>query len=1257
MKRRDFLKLTTAVGAVTVITPTGIVQAMGKNVISSLEDSFLNPTNTAKPGNMWFWMNGQVTKQGITLDLEAMARVGIGAVFNFDAGTGIPKGPLQYLSPEWFDMKAHALKECARLNIDFCMHNCPGWSSSGGPWITPELSMKTLTWSETYLTEDAPLSMSLPKPPTKLDFYQDVVVLAFPSLPKGTSRFADWEKRTNKEFNRGLKEIVLPPTPEGSTIVSPAPGAIPPNGGTNSLPSGVGGSVIDKNSIFDVSKFMNTEGVFDMSSAISQLTTHDPRLKTHKDWTIVRFGFTSLATENRSAPDSGIGLECDKFDPQAVAFHFDKMMAALLPAVAPLAKKGKMGLEIDSWEIGMQNWTAGFENEFEKRNGYSLINYLPTMTGSLVGDADTTERFLWDLRRTQADILADNYYGKMADLCHQHQITAYFEPYDRGPMEELQIGSRADTVMGEYWNGLSAIFQNNLTMKRTCKLASSIAHISGQKIVGVEGLTGEPESAKWQEYAFAMKPICDKIFTMGINRILIHRNAHQPHPTAVPGMTMGPWGIQFDRTNTMWEVNRAWLAYLTRCQSLLQQGLFVADLAYFTGEDAGTYTKVNVDELNPAPTEGYDYDVINAETLLKKAKMVDNRLVLPDGMSYKVLVLQKNKAISLGLLAKIQELVNNGLILIGSKPETMTGLIAHNADVDKVFKEKCFNIWGNDETALIDRKVGKGRVFWGQTLSEILETIDLKLDFEATLRSNDAPIKFIHRKTAEADFYFVCNQRRTNEDLVCSFRITGKKPELWDANTGKMLDAPVFEVNEGRTHVALSLQAYGSVFVVFRDNNIKTQLKSITKENALLMNVGFRPPIVNLDLSTTTNNFSISFWAKPEYNAMMTDKGFFEGVKHAWTDFYAIYPTAGESLYGYNHAIAGVTVGRNGVAIWENTEGMPVFNFAATTLISGWSHISVVYTEGVPSVYVNGVFIKKGEKKTVNVHPAHSKTSVYQGASYFNGDMTEPTLWNEVLSAAKIKELAANKPSTAPIFDRIVENTEGVTPSLLFWQNGNYELTDNKNKTTKLSIINIEKSYELTGSWALSFPKNTGAPEKITLLSLISLKNHENDGVKYFSGTATYRKSLSISKSTLEKGKRLFMDLGEVEVIAEVLVNGQNLGIYWTRPYLIDITEAIKVGINAFEIRVTNQWVNRLIGDEQLPEVDKYVTKGEGSPFAPLVVGAIEELPEWYKKGEPKPNNGRVTFTTWKHHKKDAPLLESGLIGPVVLRMGVVAKL
>ncbi len=241
-------------------------------------------------------------------------------------------------------------------------------------------------------------------------------------------------------------------------------------------------SIVNTNSILDITKYVHENGKIDWDAP-------------QGDWTILRIGYTAVGTMNHAAPDTGVGLECDKYSKAAFDFHFNKMMENLLPALKPLAEQGKVGLEIDSYEAYMQNWTEKFPEEFEKRRKYNLLQYLPTLTGRVVDSIDITERFLWDFRRTQADLIAENYYGRFSELCHQHKIKSYIQPYDKGPFEEMQIGSKVDVNLGEYWYGLSSILQGNLRIYRTPKLAASIAHVNDQKIIGAEVFTSEPESS------------------------------------------------------------------------------------------------------------------------------------------------------------------------------------------------------------------------------------------------------------------------------------------------------------------------------------------------------------------------------------------------------------------------------------------------------------------------------------------------------------------------------------------------------------------------------------------------------------------------------------------------------------------------------------------------------------------------------------------------------------------------------------------
>ena len=294
---------------------------------------------------------------------------------------------------------------------------------------------------------------------------------------------------------------------------------------------------------------------------------------------------------------------------------------------------------IDSWEVGSQNWTPGFREEFQKRFGYDLLPYLPVLTGRAVESREVSERFLWDLRRLVADLLLENYAGHMREISHQHGLTLSIEAYGGGPLDEVAYGGRADVPMSEFWTGQEQPRTWNKEM------ASSGARL---RPAGCRGgiLHGRcPDNARWQNHPYRLKPLGDLAFTQGINRFVFHRYSAQPWVNRKPGMTMGPWGIHYERTNTWWEQSQAWLTYLARCQSLLQSGQFVADVAYLGSENAPN-SFPDRESMDPAIPPGYDFDDLPPEALLKQATVRDGRLVLESGMSYRVLVLPPGRTMT-----------------------------------------------------------------------------------------------------------------------------------------------------------------------------------------------------------------------------------------------------------------------------------------------------------------------------------------------------------------------------------------------------------------------------------------------------------------------------------------------------------------------------------------------------------------------------------------------------------------------------------
>lgn len=1326
LKRRTFLQV--AAGGVILAGEWPKI-ALGANE-STLQEAFIHPPASARAKTWWHWMNGNISRDGIRLDLEAMQRAGVGGVQIFQVGEGIPKGPVAYASSEHLELLKYAAKEADRLGLEFGMMNGPGFSSSGGPWITPELSMQQLTWSETFVTGGKQLDTRLPEPYKKREYYQDAMVLAFPSLEgeeqplrdllrqvtssSGTvdvSLLSDGDLAKNVEihaaaggrptylqfeFNEpyaarsievygAAKALVLEASDDGIRFEKVCELEMPADGpievpaianfplrrakyfrlesthsfriaemrmsgaqrisewplkanfshrrrdktfeATGQVPKG---SIIDPASVLDITQHMDIHGRLKWQAPAG-------------NWTILRMGQTTTGAENIPAPDGGLGLECNKYSKEAYDYHFNRFFEDLLPTLRSLSSQFAVTSVIDSYEVGMQTWTKDYPQEFERRRGYDLRKYMPSMTGRLVGSGEISDRFLWDIRRTDADLMGDYYYGRFAELCHQHGMKAYAEPYSDGPFEEIDAGSKLDVPMGEFWVGRGNHY--------SIKLASSIGHLFAKRIVGAESYTGNPIFSEWLEYPYAMKAQGDWMYTQGLNEFIFHVYAMQPHPTAKPGMTNGPWGWMHSRTNTWFSRESAWLDYLRRCQHLLRQGLVVADLVYFTGVEVPMNTPVWPEQLSPTPPLGYYYDVTNAEGILDRMQAENGQIVLPDGMKYRVLILPEHRTITLEVLRKIRDLVNNGATVVGPKPEHTPGLAGYPEN-DTELRRLADEIWGDlDGMAVTERTFGQGRLFWGQPITTVLDKLNIKRDFEFTSRSGDAPVNYIHRRSEDADIYFVANRRRQSEDLVCTFRVENKRPELWNPETGEITPTEVYDLVDGGVRLPLRLGPAGSVFVVFRMPAQTQRLQAITHNGETIVAVEPFPDLRPGRYPHVSDNFSLSVWVKPDVGMglLPPDSGRLLGP-NLFAYSYVIYPPAGNQVYGHGHAACGLAAARDGVLVYERSQGDPSPVLVARVALAGWTHVAIVYKAGEPSLYVNGKLVEQGKKSVNVVHPGLGEALQRDGASYFYGSMSEPRLFKEVLDNERIGQLAeAGVPN--PEEPPVLELAGNGTQELRIWQNGRYILHSHAGRTSTLQISEIEPPREIRGPWRVSFPTDLGAPPEVTLRELISLHKHQEDGVRFFSGTATYTRSFDVA--AVAGDRRLYLDLGRVAVVAEVRLNGRNLGVLWKPPFRVDITDTIHLGENTLQVLVTNLWTNRLIGDEHLPAEYEY-SKEEMLPF---FGGAIKSLPQWYIEGKPKPPGGRITFATWKHYDKHAPLVESGLIGPVVLRTAVQRRI
>ena len=528
------------------------------------------------------------------------------------------------------------------------------------------------------------------------------------------------------------------------------------------------------------------------------------------EWVVLRFGYSLLGITNHPATAEATGLEVDKLDHRFVKNYFEKYLDSYKQTVGPdlMGKRGIRYVINDSWEAGSQNWTDNMIADFKKLRGYDPTPWLPVLTGQVVESSEASDRFLWDFRKTIADLIANEHYGQLEQTLHEWNMGHYGESHESGRAfvaDGMEVKKFNEVPMSAMWTQSPGVNNEQYGYNADDRESASVAHIYGQNIAAAESMTAA--AAPWAWSPTTLKPTADQEFLNGINRFVIHESAHQPLVDKAPGMTLGPFGQWFNRNETWAEQAGVWVDYLARTSYLLQQGHFSADLIYFYGEDSNL-TAI-FDKKSPNVPAGYGFDYVNADALINELKVSDGRIVTPAGMSYRLLGLDPySQHMSLPVLRAVHKLVADGATVAGPKPKDDASL----ADDEAEFKKLNDELFG-DGTGT--HKVGKGTVYAGQNLGEVFRAMNVAQDFEYTKPENDTRLEFVHRQLPDADLYFIDNRSDRPEQVQATFRIAGKEAELWRAETGRAEPAS-FNIASGRTTVPLNLEPWGSVFVVFR---------------------------------------------------------------------------------------------------------------------------------------------------------------------------------------------------------------------------------------------------------------------------------------------------------------------------------------------------------------------------------------------------------------------------------------------------------
>lgn len=814
---------------------------------ADMKSAFADPPSEARPRVWWHWMDGNISKDGIRKDLLWMDSIGIGGVHIFEAGVGaetIVPHKLVYMSPEWKEHFAYAVALADSLGMEIAVASCPGWSNTGGPWVTEEQAMKKLTWSETEVRGGRTVRVSLPQPPTRR-WYRDSYVVAVKEddlLGKLSGEFSSnadpfWVQysfpgqvtvRSIRTVD-GLRRSVWAAAPpgvhkwleaslDGVTFRRICP---IPDGGEDSqtidIPATVGRvfrvvydrplKTVPGLTLYSSTRIDHSEeksgfatpsdlmdritpddgaGAVPLSDVVDLTGKMDPEgnlvWKAPKGkWTVYRFGYTLTGRENHPAPKEATGLEVTKLDPEAFASFLGYYLDMYEDATDGLmGKRGLHYLLIDSYEAGCETWAPDIASEFLSRRGYSLIPWLPVLTGQVLVSGTRSEEFLYDWRTTIGELIGENMYGTAARMAAERGMETYFEAHENGRLylvDGMNVKKRADIPMAAMWTiPAGAVVDNSsVSMAQSdIRESASVAHLYGRKFVACESMTANGWSGgAYSYYPGNLKPTADLEMASGVNRFVIHESSHQPLDDKRPGLGLMGYGQWFNRHETWAGMAKAWTDYLARSSYMLQQGKNVADILYYYGED-DVITSLYA-HRHPAVPSGYNFDYLGRDALLELISWDGEKFVTPDGSSYRVLILSKDcYHMSAEVSAKIRSLREAGAAVFDEAETSFSSALA-----------------------------------------------SIPVDFSA---ADMTDLRYVHRTSPEGEIYWVGSRSDASRHLEASFRVSGLRPTLWHPQTGKVLDV-TYEMKDGRTTVQVDMEPWEAFFVVFGE---KTDAVSFT---------------------------------------------------------------------------------------------------------------------------------------------------------------------------------------------------------------------------------------------------------------------------------------------------------------------------------------------------------------------------------------------------------------------------------------------
>jgi hypothetical protein len=767
-----------------------------KVTYEEMSKNFLNPSGPARPKVYWWCLNGNIDTAATGEEFRAMKKAGIAGFDLFEIGSGdkmVQAGPA-FLSDESVKTIKFVVNEAGKVGLTVGLNLASSWNA-GGSWIEAQHGGKSLYCSVIKVTGDSSIQkIKIPFP--EINFPRSALI-------GGTGKsLIPFRADGRPEYYEEIAVLAIP--------------------------VGIENNALDTSGIFEVSRYFDPQN--------DELKWEVPA----GEWIINRYICSNSGQHLVLPSPYSAGLTIDHFDSTAVRVHLMYIINRLRPVLGDFRNTALKSFYLASYEARGFVWSSTLPREFKKLHGYDVRKYLPLFFSDTLFSRETARKVQADFRKTLSEMMITNLYKKAKSICNSYGLKINCEaggpgyPLYNGPAEPLKALGALDLPRGEFWVNHSRYYKDtdgkdSIDILRVVKEVAAASHIYERRIVEEEAFTSFQH---WMEGPFDLKPIGDRAFCEGMNRVVFHGFTHNPAGTGYPGIVYHA-GTHMNTKRIWWPQVNAFIDYLSRLSYIFQEADFFSDVLYYYGDRIPNSVTPKNTHFKVGP--GYDYEVINTEILLDKLTVKDGKLVLPNGAVFSILALEDEEIINPDVLNRLGELARQSVVIVGKKPVKVADVIG--SPYSGVTGTKLINKLWTDIDKISDLKARReGRIYSGITPLEMLTILDIPSDLDYNDKESFL-LDYIHYQKNDIDFYFIRNTIDQWISRECGFRQRKKVPEIWDPMTGKIIPVKVYHEDGKYIRLPVTLAPFGSSLIVFKKGAATTHYTDVSPS-------GKNPPLM-----------------------------------------------------------------------------------------------------------------------------------------------------------------------------------------------------------------------------------------------------------------------------------------------------------------------------------------------------------------------------------------------------------------------------